>query len=399
MKKVAHSNGRFIREGDWLTLDGNEGVVYEGEVKLSTPDLPAAFSTLMGWADGIRKLGVRTNADTPYDARKGREMGASGIGLCRTEHMFFKDFEQPEKSIERQQAIQEMIVAESPEARRKALDKLLPFQRRDFIGIFKAMDGFPVTIRLIDPPLHEFVPHDREKQEELARKIGVAPEIVARRVEQLRELNPMLGHRGCRLAITFPEILEMQVRAIIEAAVVCKKEGVKVFPEIMIPLVMDRKELQILTDNTHRVAMEIIKNSGVKLEYLVGTMIELPRAALLANEIAEVAEFFSFGTNDLTQMTMGLDPEMMPDDSCLTMWGKQKRGYFLRIHFRPWIRMELVCCHSVGRVERGRSTRPNLKIGICGEHGGDAASVKFCHQVGMDYGQEARRRFAYRLRG
>jgi pyruvate,orthophosphate dikinase len=382
-KKIAHADGRFIREGDWLTLDGNEGVVYEGEVKLSTPDLPEAFSTLMGWADGLRKLGVRTNADTPYDARKGREMGASGIGLCRTEHMFFKDFEQPEKSAERQLAIQEMIIAESFEARRKALDKLLPFQRRDFIGIFKAMDGFPVTIRLLDPPLHEFVPHDREKQEELARKIGVAPEIVARRVEQLRELNPMLGHRGCRLAITFPVILEMQVRAIIEAAVACKKEGVKVFPEIMIPLVMDRKELQILTDNTRRVAEEIIKKSGVKLEYLVGTMIELPRAALLANEIAEVAEFFSFGTNDLTQMTMGLSRDdagrFLPD-----YVGVEKTGIF------PDDPFQTLDTHGVGllirwAVERGRSTRPKLKIGICGEHGGDAASVKFCHQVGMDY--------------
>ena len=264
--KIAHADGRVIRDGDWLTLDGNEGVVYEGQVKLSTPELPEAFSTLMHWADGLRKLSIRTNADTPHDARKAREMGATGIGLCRTEHMFFKDFEQPENSADRQLAIQEMIIAESAGARRKALDKLLPYQRRDFIGIFKAMDGFPVTIRLIDPPLHEFVPHDRGKQEELARKIGVDVEVVARRVEQLRELNPMLGHRGCRLAITYPEILEMQVGAIIEAAVACKKEGIDVLPEIMIPLVMDRKELQILTDATHRVAGEIIHKSGLKLE-------------------------------------------------------------------------------------------------------------------------------------
>src|SRR6202030_3880881 len=272
--QTARASGRTIRQGDWITLDGNEGDVYEGEVKLSIPQLPSAFSTLMGWADGVRRLGIRTNADTPQDARKAREMGAEGIGLCRTEHMFFKDFEEPEKSIERQLAIQEMIVAESSDDRRKALDKLLPYQRRDFSGIFKVMDGFPVTIRLIDPPLHEFVPHDREKQEELARKIGVDVEVVTRRIEQLHEANPMLGHRGSRLAITFPEILEMQVRAIIEAAVECKKQRMKVLPEVMIPLVMDRKELQILVDATNRVAQFVMKESGVKLEYLVGTMIE-----------------------------------------------------------------------------------------------------------------------------
>ena len=381
--KIAQSGGKVIHEGDWLTLDGNEGIVYEGQVKLSTPQLPESFSTLMGWADNVRKLGVRTNADTPHDARKAREMGASGIGLCRTEHMFFKDFEQPEKSIERQLAIQEMIVADSPEARRKALAKLLPYQRRDFVGIFKAMDGFPVTIRLIDPPLHEFVPHDREKQEELAKKIGIDVEIVARRVEQLHEANPMLGHRGCRLAITYPEILEMQVQAIIEAAIESKKEGFKVLPEIMIPLAMDRKELKILVDETNRVAQEVIKKSGVKLEYLVGTMIEIPRAALLANEIAEVADFFSFGTNDLTQMTMGLSRDdagrFLPD-----YVDEKKAGIF------PDDPFQSLDIKGVGMlirwgIERGRSTRPKLKIGICGEHGGDAASVKFCHQVGMDY--------------
>jgi pyruvate,orthophosphate dikinase len=381
--KTARANGRVIRQGDWMTLDGNEGAVYEGQVKLSTPQLPGSYSTLMNWADGVRRLGVRTNADTPHDARKAREMGAEGIGLCRTEHMFFKDFEQPEKSVERQLAIQEMIVADSSEARRKALDKLLPYQRRDFIGIFKAMDGLPVTIRLIDPPLHEFVPHDLEKQQELASKIGIDVEVVTRRVEQLREANPMLGHRGCRLAITYPEILEMQVRAIIEAAVECKKEGIKVIPEIMIPLVMDRKELQILSDATNRIAADIIKKSGVKLEYLVGTMIEIPRAALLADEIAEVAQFFSFGTNDLTQMTMGLSRDdagrFLPD-----YVDEKKAGIFADDPFQS------LDTHGVGllirlAIERGRSTRPKLKIGICGEHGGDAASVKFCHQVGMNY--------------
>jgi pyruvate,orthophosphate dikinase len=383
VSKTATANGRIIRQGDWITLDGNEGVVYEGEVKLSTPELPDTFSTMMGWTDSIRRLRVRTNADTPHDARKGRQMGAEGIGLCRTEHMFFKDFEHPEKSLDRQLAIQEMIIADSPDARRKALEKLLPYQRRDFVGIFKAMDGFPVTIRLIDPPLHEFVPHDRDKQQELARKIGVDVEIVARRIEQLYEANPMLGHRGCRLAITYPEILEMQVRAIIEAAVECKKLGIKVLPEIMHPLVMDRKELQILTEATRRVADEVIRKSDVKLEYIVGTMIELPRAALLANEIAEVADFFSFGTNDLTQMTMGLSRDdagrFLPD-----YIDEKKAGVFSSDPFQS------LDIHGVGLlirwgVARGRSTKSKLKIGICGEHGGDTASVKFCHQVGMDY--------------
>src|SRR5262249_44980914 len=293
--------GKTIKEGDWITLDGGEGTVYSDKMELVTPELPSPYVTLMKWADGIRRLGVRTNADTPQDSRKAREFGAEGIGLCRTEHMFFTDFEHPEQGVLRQRAIQEMILADSKEARVKALDKLLPFQRRDFVGIFKAMDGFPVTIRFTDPPLHEFVPHDRKKQEELAKELGISADTVAARVEQLHEANPMLGHRGCRLAITYPEILEMQVRAIIEAAIECKKSGVKVLPEIMIPLVLDKKELWILEQATRRVADEIIKNSGTKLDYLVGTMIELPRAALLANEIAEVAEFFSFGTNDLTQ--------------------------------------------------------------------------------------------------
>jgi pyruvate,orthophosphate dikinase len=381
--KIAHANGKVIHEGDWVTLDGNEGVVYEGQVKLSTPELPKAFSTLMGWADKVRKIGVRTNADTPHDARKAREMGATGIGLCRTEHMFFKDFEQPEKSIERQLAIQEMIIAETPAARKVALNKLLPYQRRDFSGIFKEMDGLPVTIRLIDPPLHEFVPHEREKQEELAKKIGIDVEVVIRRVEQLHEANPMLGHRGCRLAITYPEILEMQVRAIIEAAVECKKKKIKVIPEIMIPLAMDRKELKILVDATNRVAQEVIKESKVKVDYLVGTMIEIPRAALLADEIAEVAEFFSFGTNDLTQMTMGLSRDdagrFLPD-----YVDEKKAGIFTDDPFQTIDEKGVGMLIRMG-IEKGRSTRPKLKIGICGEHGGDAASVKFCHRVGMDY--------------
>ena len=304
--KMMSVDGRVVRQGEWITLNGTEGIVYQGEVPLVVPEMPKDYFTILKWADEMRQIGVRANADTAQDARKAREMGAEGVGLCRTEHMFFKDFEQPELSHERQLAIQEMIIADTEEVRRKALDKLRPFQRRDFAGIFREMDGCPVTIRLIDPPLHEFVPHEPEQQKELALKIGVAPEVVARRVEQLYESNPMLGHRGCRLCITYPEILEMQVGAIIEAAIECKKEGIKVIPEIMHPLILDKKELQYLDAATRRVADEIIQKAGVKLHYLVGTMIELPRAALLADQIAEVAEFFSFGTNDLTQTVMGL---------------------------------------------------------------------------------------------
>jgi pyruvate,orthophosphate dikinase len=276
-----------------------------------------------------------------------------------------------------------MILADTKEARVKALDKLLPFQRRDFAGIFKAMDGFPVTIRLIDPPLHEFVPHELAQQQELANDLKLDVETVARRVEQLHEANPMLGHRGCRLSITYPEILEMQVRAIIEAAIECKKTGVKVLPEIMHPLTLDKKELSILEQNTRRVADEIIKRSGVKLEYLVGTMIELPRAALLANEIAEVAEFFSFGTNDLTQTTMGLSRDdagrFLPD-----YVDEKKAGVFSADPFQSLDRKGVGLLMQWG-IEKGRKTRSKLKIGICGEHGGDADSVKFCHALNMDY--------------
>jgi pyruvate,orthophosphate dikinase len=297
--------------------------------------------------------------------------------------MFFKDFEHPEKSIERQDAIQEMIIADTPEARRAALAKLLPFQRRDFIGIFEAMDGLPVTIRMIDPPLHEFVPHERAKQEELARKIGIPVEAVARRVEQLHEANPMLGHRGCRLAITYPEIQEMQVRAIIEAAIDCQKRGIKVLPEIMIPLTLDKREMEILDALTRRVAGEILSQAKVKLEYLVGTMIELPRAALLAGEIAEVAEFFSFGTNDLTQTTMGLSR----DDAgrFLPVYVDQSKAAIFREDPFQTLDTAGVGMLIKWAIANGRKTRPKLKIGICGEHGGDAESVKFCNAVGMNY--------------
>ena len=382
-QKLFHANGRVVRQGDWITIDGNEGAVYEGQLKLTRPQTPPAYETLLSWCDKIRKIGVRANADTPQDARKAREMGAEGIGLVRTEHMFFKDFDNPEKSIERQRAIQEMIIAEDPEKRKKALARLLPFQRQDFIGIFKAMAGLPVVIRLVDPPLHEFVPHDRNKQEELARDLGVSADYIARRVAQLHEANPMLGHRGCRLAITYPEILEMQVRAIIEAAIACQREGIKVHPEIMHPLTLDKKEMRILEQATRRVAEEIIKKEKVKLHYLVGTMIELPRAALLADEIAEVAEFFSFGTNDLTQTTMGLSRDdagrFLPD-----YVDEKKAGIFKSDPF------QVLDIHGVGMliewgIQRGRKVRPKLEVGICGEHGGEPESVKFCHRVGMDY--------------
>ncbi len=382
-KKTMNSNGHVVREGEWITLDGGDGSVYSGQIELVRPEPPKAFDTLMNWADKVRTLGVRTNADTPHDAKVARELGAEGIGLCRTEHMFFKDFEHPEKSIERQQAIQEMILADSPEVRRKSLERLLPFQRRDFIGLFEVMEGYGVTIRLIDPPLHEFVPHDPDKQAELARKIGVSAEAVAQRVSQLHEANPMLGHRGCRLCITFPEILDMQVRAIIEAAIECKKRGIKVLPEIMHPLTMDKKEYEILDRQTRKVADEIISRSKVKLEYLVGTMIELPRAALLADQIAERAEFFSFGTNDLTQTVMGLSRDdagrFLPD-----YVDERKAGIFAADPFQT-LDVEGVGMLIEWGIERGRKTRPSLKIGICGEHGGDADSVKFCHRVGMDY--------------
>jgi pyruvate,orthophosphate dikinase len=365
-----------VREGDFITLDGSSGTVFRGELPLVKPELPDAFYTIMKFVDQTRKINVRANADTPYDAENAIRLGAEGIGLCRTEHMFF-DTE------ERRLAIQEMIVADTDVARTSALAKLLPFQRDDFAGIFKAMDGYPVTIRLIDPPLHEFVPHDDEKQRELAERIGVPFEKVKHRVEQLHEANPMLGHRGCRLCITYPEILDMQVRAIIEAAVKCKKEGVKVLPEIMHPLVFDRKELQLLEERTRRVADSIIKESGVKVNYLVGTMIEVPRAALLADEIAKVAEFFSFGTNDLTQMTMGLSRDdagrFLPD-----YVDEKKAGIFKDDPFQSLDQNGVGKLIQMG-IQLGRQARPDLKVGICGEHGGEAKSVKFCCRVGMNY--------------
>ena len=365
-----------IKRGEFLTLDGSEVLVYLGKMDLVKPTLPPAYDVVMKYCDDIRKLKVRTNADTPYDAQNAIKMGAEGIGLCRTEHMFF-DTE------ERISAIREMIIADTLEARKGALNKLLPIQREDFYGIFKAMAGLPVTIRLIDPPLHEFVPHEEAAQRELANKIGVPYEKVKHRVEQLHESNPMLGHRGCRLCITYPEILDMQVRAIMEAAVQCQKEGIKVHPEIMHPLTFDAKEFNILEAQTRAIAKEVMDKAGVKVNYLVGTMIEVPRAALLADQIAIKAEFFSFGTNDLTQMTMALSRDdagrFLPD-----YVDQKKAGVFKHDPFQSLDQEGVGKLMKIG-IEGGRSTRPNLKIGICGEHGGDVSSVKFCHKIGLNY--------------
>ena len=369
-------NGEIIRQGDCLTLDGSTGAVYNGSLALERPEPSDAFGTLMRWADQRRRLKVRTNADTPEDSLKAIEFGAEGIGLCRTEHMFFS-------SRERQLAIQEMIVAQTREQRVAALDKLLPFQREDFVGIFEAMAGRPVTIRLLDPPLHEFVPHSRDQAEELSAATGISVDAILARAEQLHEQNPMLGHRGCRLCITYPEILDMQVRAIIEAAVKVKKGGGKVRPEIMIPLTIDAKELTILADRTRQVAGEILQQAGVRLAYSVGTMIETPRAALTAGRLAQAADFFSFGTNDLTQTVMALSRDdagrFLPEyvDS-------SKSAIFSDDPFQS-LDQEGVGELVRWAIQGGRAAQPGLKIGICGEHGGDPASVGFCHRVGMDY--------------
>nr|PZN67598.1 MAG: pyruvate, phosphate dikinase [Sphaerobacter thermophilus] len=365
-------NGTVIPKGDYITLDGSTGAVMLGKVPTIEPQVHGDLATLLGWADEIRKLGVRANADTPEDAAKARELGAQGIGLCRTEHMFFQG--------DRIWAVREMIIATTEEERRAALAKLEPMQREDFAGIFRAMDGFPVTIRTLDPPLHEFLPHTDAEIEELARTMSIDPEIVKSKVVALREANPMLGHRGCRLGITAPEITEMQARAIFGAALDVAAEGVDVRPEIMIPLVGDVEELRLQREVVDRVAQEMFAKAGRSIPYLVGTMIELPRAALLADKIAEQAEFFSFGTNDLTQTTLGLSR----DDSGRFLPYYVEHGIFKNDPFQVLDR------EGVGEliriaVERGRKTRPDIKLGICGEHGGDPSSVEFCHQAGLDY--------------
>ncbi|MBI5149497.1 MAG: pyruvate, phosphate dikinase [Candidatus Omnitrophica bacterium] len=372
-------NGKTVKQGEYITLDGSAGEVYVGDMPLREPELPDAYYTILKWADEFRTINVRTNADTPYDAVNAIKMGAEGIGLCRTEHMFF-DTE------ERRLAIQEMIVAETLDTRTAALSKLLPFQTDDFYGIFKAMNGFPVTIRLIDPPLHEFTPKDHAGIEKLSKITGLDPEKIKHRCEQLHEANPMLGHRGCRLCITYPEILDMQVTAIIQAAIKCRKEGIRVLPEIMHPLTIDKKEFRILEQQTRAIADRLIKQAGVTLPYLVGTMIEIPRAALLADQLAEVGEFFSFGTNDLTQMTLGLSRDdagrFLPVYVATEKDGG--KGIFKDDPFQS-LDQEGVGMLIKWGIERGRSTKKNLKVGICGEHGGDAASVDFCCRVGMDY--------------
>ena len=367
-------NGRTYKQGDWITLDGTRGEVLDGKVALVFPNLERnkEYVTLMTWADEIRSLGVRTNADRPQDAKQARDYGAGGIGLCRTEHMFFEP--------ERIMAIREMIVAETPEARRKAVFKLLPYQKKDFYEIFKAMEGLPVTIRLLDPPLHEFVPHEDAQIKELASSLGVQVAGLKARIAQLHELNPMLGHRGCRLGITYPEISEMQARAIFEAAAELIKKGKKVYPEVMVPLVGTVEEFRNQRTVIDAAAKEVMAKYKVRIPYKVGTMIEIPRAALVADRIAEEAEFFSFGTNDLTQTTFG--------------FSRDDVGSFLPVYLAEKILkadpFQTLDIGGVGQlvrmgVERGRSARPGLKVGICGEHGGDPDSITFCHQVGMDY--------------
>jgi len=362
-----------LKEGEVITLDGGSGEVMVGEVPTVQPELTGDFAKLMVWADGIRRLKIRTNAETPLDCRTALKFGCEGIGLSRTEHMFF--------DAERIVAVREMILAESEEGRRKALAKLLPMQRQDFVEIFKIMKGLPVTIRLLDPPLHEFLPHGEQEVREVAEAAGVTPDQVRQRMLKLEETNPMLGHRGCRLAITYPEIYEMQARAIFEAAVVVQKEtGDTVEAEVMIPLVAVRREFDILKELVERVAKETQQAAGVEIPYLIGTMIELPRSALLAAEIAEAAEFFSFGTNDLTQTVYGLSR----DDAGSFLPAYEARGIIERDPFVTLDREGVGELVRIG-VERGRSTRPDIKLGICGEHGGDPDSVRFCHEVGLDY--------------
>ena len=366
--------GKTFTHKDTLSIDGSTGEVMAGEIATQEPKLSGDFGTVMKWSDKYRTLKIRTNADTPADAQRAREFGAEGIGLCRTEHMFFEG--------ERIIAMREMIVAETVEARRKALDKLLPFQREDFIGIFTAMKDLPVTVRLLDPPLHEFLPHDAKAQADLAERLGVKAALIKQRVSQLHEMNPMLGHRGCRLAVTYPEILEMQVTAIVEAAIACKAKKINALPEIMIPLVGTARELEMLRELTVATIEKVKKDkkfSG-KLDIPVGTMIEIPRAALTANEVAEHADFFSFGTNDLTQMTFGFSRDDI--NSFLPDYLKQEL-----LDRDPFQSLDT---SGVGQlvemaVQKGRSTKKDLKCGICGEHGGDPSSIAFCNRVGLDY--------------
>ncbi len=371
-KQEFRVSGVTVKKGDYISIDGLTGEVMLGKVDTIDPEIFEEFDKFLKWADEIRWMGVRANAETPEDARRARKFGAEGIGLARTEHMFFMG--------ERIYAMQEMILAKTKEEREKALSKLLPMQREDFKELFKAMDGFPVTIRLLDPPLHEFVPKTEEQIKELSERTGVPVEEIKEKAEALREANPMLGHRGCRLAITYPEIAEMQVRAIIEAAIEAKKEGVKVKPEIMVPIVSLKAELDLMKELIDRVAKKVMEEKGEEIEYMVGTMIELPRAALTADEIAKTAEFFSFGTNDLTQTTFGFSR----DDVGRFVPEYVEKGLLKDDPFAVLDQSGVGQLVEIG-VRKGRSTRPDLKVGICGEHGGEPSSVKFCHRIGMDY--------------
>jgi pyruvate,orthophosphate dikinase len=371
-RRVAVLNGVEIAEGEIITLDGSTGNIFKGRVPMVAPEMGKDFRTLTRWADQVRRLGVRTNADTPADAETAREFGAEGIGLCRTEHMFFE--------AERILAVRRMILAETSEERSKALREILPMQRDDFVGIFRAMAGRPVTIRLLDPPLHEFLPHTDKEIASVARELGHPLDEVRSKVESLREFNPMLGHRGCRLGITYPEIYEMQARAIFEAVVQCAAERSRPRPEIMIPFVADVRELRILRELVEGTAKRVFEEQGRKVRYSVGTMIEVPRAALTADRVAEVAEFFSFGTNDLTQMTLALSR----DDAGRFLPAYVEQGIY---EVDPFVSLDIEGVGSLIRlgVERGRRTRPGLQIGICGEHGGDASSIRFCDRAGFDY--------------
>src|SRR5574344_518244 len=372
-KTLTTQDGTVYKEGTALSLDGSTGNVYGEEIKTVELEISGDFGTFMGWADSIRRLKVRTNADTPRDAKQARKFGAEGIGLCRTEHMFFSDDE-------RIFNFRRMIAAPTVEVREEALSKILPYQRSDFEQLFEAMEGDPVIIRYLDPPLHEFLPHTDEEIRPLAESLGMTFESLKTRIESLKEFNPMMGHRGCRLAVTYPEIARMQTRAVIEAAISVNKRGMNVIPEIMIPLVGEVKELQYVQKIVCETADEIIKNNNVDLKYQVGTMIEIPRAALTADEIAKEAEFFSFGTNDLTQMTFGFSR----DDAA-----KFLGDYYDKLIFEqdPFAKLDQT---GVGKLvemaaKLGRSTRPNITLGICGEHGGEPSSVEFCHRIGLDY--------------
>ena len=370
--KVIEVDGLVVKEGDYISLNGSTGDIFLGKVATKEAELDADFAELMTLADKHTRMSVRTNADTPHDAQVARKFGATGIGLCRTEHMFFEG--------EKIKAMREMILAKDEAGRRIALAKILPYQEADFEGIFAAMEGCPVTVRLLDPPLHEFVPHDDKGQQEMAEAMGVSIKVIKQRVDALHEQNPMLGHRGCRLGNTYPEITEMQTRAILGAALVLKKKGIKVLPEIMVPLVGIKFEFNEQDKIIRDTAAKLFEERGDSIEFKVGTMIEIPRAALTADRIAEKAEFFSFGTNDLTQMTFG--------------YSRDDIASFLPIYLEKKILkadpFQVLDQIGVGQLvqmatEKGRSVRPNLKVGICGEHGGEPSSVEFCHRVGLNY--------------